>query len=590
MTVRTRLILIIAAVALAPLSLSGLLAMQVHQRAFDAQLSQLHHSRAETGAARVEASIERALESLQLLVTRTIHFPDLSPSERQGALALVYRMQSDLAMVTLLDGQGAGVGEAIFRHDDSNDFHDHPVASMTTLSAFAQHIPFEAAHRRERAVGEPFFVGGSTTPLVSLAFATDGPKGQRWVVAVGLSFRSICTTLAEPGQEIRSLLVDREGRILCGEHAGEKLVESPLVFTASAALPGGWHVVTQQPRSAAFAASHALQLQSGVLLAASLIAALLAGLLLARRINQPLAQLADGARKLAQGQFGHRVGLAGKDELGQLAGAFDQMAAEIEQREAAINVFNAELQARVDERTRELREAQAQLLQSQKIAAVSSLGAGIAHEINNPLTSVLGFAQILRARAVKEQRPKDAEVLELVESEAQRIKRIVQTLLTFSEGYAGESFTELDANQVMELALAQVPLGEIQIVRELDAALPRMVGNPAQLQEAMVQLYKNAVTSMKGRGQLTVRSATADGVIKLEVADTGRGIAPEVLPKIFDPFFTTKDDWRGEGLGLTIVHRIVEQHHGRVRASSQAGAGATFTLTLPAASRRAHLA
>jgi signal transduction histidine kinase len=203
---------------------------------------------------------------------------------------------------------------------------------------------------------------------------------------------------------------------------------------------------------------------------------------------------------------------------------------------------------------------------------------------------VLGFAQILRTRALKDKRDKDAGVLEMVESEAQRIKRIVQTLLTFSETYAGESFTELDANYVVEAALDALPLGEIEVVRELDRGLPHVVGNPAQLQEVVIQLVKNALTAMKGRGRLTVRSALADGVIKLEVADTGKGIAPDVLPKIFDPFFTTKDDWRGEGLGLTIVHRIVEQHHGRVRAASQPGAGATFTVTLPAASGKAHLA
>ncbi|HEY2747281.1 MAG TPA: ATP-binding protein [Polyangia bacterium] len=591
MSVRARLLVIIVAVALVPLALSGIMAMKVHQRAFDAQLLALHQSRAETGAARIDASLRRALDSLALLATRTIHWSELSEAERHGALGLVYRANADAAMATLLDDKGAGVGEAIFRHDEAaSELHEHPVASMEELSAFAQHIPFAAALRRGRAVGEPFFAGGARTPLVALAFAVDGPQGRRWVVAIGLSFRSICGALGEPSADIQTLLVDGDKRVLCGADAGHTLAESPSLLTASAALPGGWRVITHEERARAFAASRALERQNLVLIVASLVAALVAGLLLARRINRPLARLAEGARALAAGRFDHRVRMGGDDELGRLAAAFDQMAAEIEQRQAAINAFNAELQARVDERTRELKEAQAALLQSQKIAAVSSLGAGIAHEINNPLTTVLGFAQILKMRATKEKRDKDAGVLDMVESEAQRIKRIVQTLLTFSESYAGESFMDVDANKVVEGALLQVPLGEIQLLRELDAALPHVVGNPAQLQEAMVQLVRNAVTAMKGRGTLTVRSQRADGLIKLEVADTGRGIAPDVMPKIFDPFFTTKDDWRGEGLGLTIVHRIVEQHHGNVRAQSQPGAGAVFTVTLPAASRRAHLA
>ncbi len=591
MSVRARLVLIIVAVALVPVALSGLTAMRVHQRAFDTQLSQLHQSRAETGAARVRASLDRALEMLQLLVTGTIHWRELSDGERQAALALVYRMQVDLATVTLLDGAGGGLGDAIFRHDDSpGEFRDHPVATMEALSAFSQHIPFAAANRRGRAVGEPFFTAGSSTPLVALAFATDGARGQRWVVAAGLSFRSICAALrSETQAQIATLLVDGDGHILCGPNAGGRLNDSPDVLATSAALPGGWRVVTQEPRAIAFAPSRAIQRQNGLFIVASILVALTAGLLLARRINQPLATLTDGARALARGHFQHRLGLTSTDELGQLGAAFDHMAAEIQKREAAISAFNSELQGRVDERTRELKEAQAQLLQSQKIAAVSALGAGIAHEINNPLTSVVGFAQVLRMRATKDKRESDSRILGMVEEEAARIARIVQTLLTFSEGYAGDSFSDVEPNAVVEMAIKRVPLEKIEVVRQLDDALPHVVGNSAQLQEAITQLVKNAVTAMKGSGTLTVRSSLADGVVKLEVADTGRGIAAEHLAKIFDPFFTTKDDWHGEGLGLTIVHRIIEQHHGRVRAHSQPGAGATFTLTLPAGSRRAHL-
>jgi two-component system, NtrC family, sensor kinase len=596
-TVRARLILIIVAVTLVPLSLSGLLAMKVHQRAFDATLAQLHESRAATGAARVDASVRRALESLQLLVTRTIHWRELEESERQGALALVYRLQSDAAMATLLDASGAGVGEAVFRRDDASpgagEFRDHPVASMEMLSAFAQHIPFADAQARGHAVSEPFFIGGvggvGRHPFLVLAFATEPAQKSGSVVAVALSLRAICDAL-EPARDIETLLVDGHDRLLCGARAGSLLGDAPEMFTASASLPGGWRVVTEERRAAAFAASRALERQNVAFIIASLLAALVAGLLLARRITRPLATLADGARALAQGKLDHRVAVGGHDELGELARAFEQMATEIGARQARIEKFNAELQQRVDERTRELKETQAALLQSQKIAAVSSLGAGIAHEINNPLTSVLGFAQILKMRAAKEQREKDAEVLGMVESEAQRIRRIVQTLLTFSESYAGENFTEVDANQIVELALSQVPLGEIALVRQLATGLPRIVGNPAQLQEVVIQLVKNAVTAMKGKGTLTLKSALSDGLVKLEVADTGKGIAPDVMPKIFDPFFTTKDDWRGEGLGLTIVHRVVTQHHGVVRAQSEAGAGATFTVTLPVASRRAHLA
>ncbi|MCA1663643.1 MAG: HAMP domain-containing protein, partial [Myxococcales bacterium] len=456
MTVRAQLIVIVAGVTLAPLLLSGLGAMHVHQRAYDKKLRELAQSRADAGAARAQQFLDRVVEGLQLLVGSTI----------------------------------------------------------------------------------------------------------RW----SLSLRALCARLADGG-EAQTLLVDDSGALLCGNGRPD----APDMVTARARLANGWHVLSQQTRATAFAASRELERQNLALIALSLLLALTAGLLLARRITRPLGVLADGAAELASGNFRHRLGLSGSDELGQLGAAFDHMAREIETRDRELSRFNAELQQRVDERTRELKDAQAQLLQSQKIAAVSSLGAGIAHEINNPLTSVLGFAQILKARAGRDKRPDDEKALLLIESEAQRIKQIVQTLLTFSQGYAGDNFTELDANQVLELAVKQVPLGDVQVVRELAAELPQVVGNPAQLQEAIIQLLKNAVTAMKGRGKLTLRTsstARSDGLVTVEVADTGKGIAPDVLPKIFDPFFTTKDDWRGEGLGLTLVHRIVEQHHGRIRANS----------------------
>jgi two-component system NtrC family sensor kinase len=575
-TVRARLLVIVVGVALVPLALSGLGALHVHQ------------ARADAGAARAQQFLDRAVESLQLLVGSTIRWSELSDEERHGALALVYQQQTDIAMATLLDGRGQGVGEAVFRPVDDEGrglYAGHPPATMEALSAFASHIPFAAALKKGGAFGSTFRAAGQTAPLLPLALSATGSRGERWVVAVGVSLGAICARLTAGDGDTHTLLVDEAGTPLCGSGR----VDAPDTLTARAKLGNGWEVVSQQARATAFAASRDLERQSLALLGLALVVALTAGLLLARRIIRPVRVLTDGAERLGRGDFKHRLNLGGSDELARLGAAFDQMSDEVEKRDVALQRFNAELQERVDERTRELKEAQAQLLQSQKIAAVSSLGAGIAHEINNPLTSVLGFAQILKKRAGRDQRPDDEKVLALVEAEAQRIKQIVQTLLTFSQGYAGENFTELDANQVLELAVKQVPLGDVQVVRELAAELPQIVGNPAQLQEAIIQLLKNAVTAMKGRGQLTLRTARADGLVTVEVADTGKGIAPEVLPKIFDPFFTTKDDWRGEGLGLTLVHRIVEQHHGRIRANSVVGQGSTFTLTLPAATRRAHL-
>ena len=579
---------IVVAVAMAPLLLSGVLAMQVHRRAFEEKLRELHLSRAATGVAKAQAFLDRAVEDLHLLVTQTIHWAELSDEERQGALALVYEQDPDLSMATLLDEHGAGLGEAVFRHaDDDLRRVDHPVASMETLSAFSTRIPFAAAQTADRAFGPPFLDGGGD-PVLPLALGTVGRGGARWTVAAGLSLRSLCKKLASDGAA-QTLLVDGHGETLCGPRGAPP--DPATLLTAEQRLDNGWRVISQEPRSTAFAASRALARQNAWLLGASLVLALVLGFVLARRITKPLFALIAGAAELGRGDYNQsapqRVARA-PDEFGRLHSAFDHMADEIQRRETEILRFNAELQQRVDERTAELRLMQAELLQSQKIAAVTSLGAGFAHEINNPLTSVLGFAQILRARCEREHRNEDAQVLGLVEGEAQRIRRIVQTLLAFTQSYAGAEFTEVDVNMVCQKAIAQLATGQVQIVPEL-GQLPSVLGNADQLQEAVAQLLKNAVTAMNGRGQITLRTVADEGLVRLEVADTGAGIAPEHLPKIFDPFFTTKAEWRGEGLGLTMVHRIAEQHHGRVAAKSELGRGSTFTLTLPSGSRRAHL-
>jgi signal transduction histidine kinase len=592
MSIRSKLIVLVALCALVPLITSGVFALRVHQRAFDKKIGELHEKTAETGAARVSGLIDSTVRALELLAARTVRWGELDPGERQGALALVYRQQRDIVVAALLDEKGAGVGTSVYRApDDPGDLADHPPATMELLSAFAQRIPFRDANAGKTTLG-PSFTVGDAPPLVPLALPTAGIDGTRWVVAVGLSLRSACEELARPG-EIEVLLVDGGGKVLCGKGAGGAVDRGPRYLTASFPTANGWSVVTRQERAQAFAASSLLRTQAVAAIVASFLLALATGLFLSRSITGPVRALVRGAAELGQGHFEHRLRMQAADELGQLANAFDQMAGEIERRDGEIRAFNTELQQRVEERTRELREAQAELMHSKKITAVASLGAGIAHEINNPLTSVLGFVQVLRLRLLKDGRADDAKLLEIVETESQRIKRIVHTLLSFSQSYAGESFSEVDTNKVIEAALGQLSLGGVELVRDLQSNLPPVLGDATQLQEVVVQLVKNAVTAMRGGGRLTLRTAplgdSGDSVVKLEVQDTGRGIAPELLEKVFDPFFTTKEDWRGEGLGLTIVHRIVEQHHGRVRAVSRVGEGSTFTVTLPAASRRAHL-
>ncbi|MBN2494115.1 MAG: HAMP domain-containing protein [Deltaproteobacteria bacterium] len=619
MNLRTKLIIIIVFLALVPMTLSAWTSLGVHQRAFDGKIRELHRVSARYGAALVQEHLDNAVRNLSL-ATRAIRWPELSVQELTGALWMVYRQHDDIAVASLLDENGEGIGGSVFVDEASRveELSGHPLASLPILEAFAGSIPFEAAKKDGTAIGQAFVGPGSTVPIVPLAMRVRGrAPGADWIVTVGLSTGSICERISQMRTgETRVLLVDGRDRIVCQpaggrplQPVGPELSELASVgelrfhdgagqeyLATAATLSLGWSVVVQQPTAEAFAASARMRQQTIFWIVASVLVAIFVGLFLGRSISVPIKQLVEGAEQFAQGHFGHRLPVEGSDELGRLSATFNHMGVEIEKRDSEIRAWNRELQQRVEDRTRELKEVQEQLVQSQKIAAVTSLGAGIAHEINNPLTAVLGLTQIMISQTGKDEALKKREsLLKTVEKEGLRIKGIVRTLLSFSQDYAGESFMPMDLNELLDSTISMVEKScaqeGIEIVRDYCQEVPSVLGNRTKMQQVFLHLMNNSRIAMPQGGRLAVSTRSVEGkVVRVSVADTGKGIAPENLDKIFEPFFTTKDNWEGEGLGLTVVFRIVEEHHGKIKAESEVGRGTTMTVTLPAAKRRAHLA
>jgi signal transduction histidine kinase len=315
-----------------------------------------------------------------------------------------------------------------------------------------------------------------------------------------------------------------------------------------------------------------------VALLAGIVLALLAGGALVR----PIRALHRGAAALQGGELGHRVAGADRgDELGDLARGFNAMAEEIQR-------WNQELAQRVDEKTREAREAQDLLLRAQKLAAVGQLGAGVAHEVNNPLAGLLGQVQLLLM-----QEPGDSarrKKLESIEAQAKRIREIVERLRTSEEGDEA-ALTPVDLRALLDDSLARnaEPLasGGVRVVREYGPPL-QVIGDSRRLTEAFSELVTNARRAMAQGGQLTVGYRTVDGQLAaVFFTDTGQGIPAEVRSRIFEPFFTTKQDWNAKGLGLTMVHQVCEAHRGRVTVESEPGKGSTFTVLLPILQERA---
>jgi CheY-like chemotaxis protein len=230
---------------------------------------------------------------------------------------------------------------------------------------------------------------------------------------------------------------------------------------------------------------------------------------------------------------------------------------------------------------------QSKLLQTEKMAGLGQLVSGIAHELNNPLTSIMGYSQLLLGRRLTAPQEADGR---LIHQEAERAARIVKNLLLFAREARPER-RPVNLNEVVERTLAlrnyELRVENIELSQELAQDLPPVIADPAQLQQVLLNLLVNAEQAIRqgaGEGSIRVRTRkTARGRVSFEIIDSGPGIPQEIIPRIFDPFFSTKPSGAGTGLGLSITCGIVQEHGGEISVQSQLGHGAKFIVELPAA-------
>jgi two-component system NtrC family sensor kinase len=272
-----------------------------------------------------------------------------------------------------------------------------------------------------------------------------------------------------------------------------------------------------------------------------------------------------------------------------------QISEEFDEREVAlveatadqigIALDNARLYSESVRQLEELRLAQAQLLRAEKLSAVGELASGVAHEINNPLTTILGQAHLLLDHP--DITPNVNNRVTIIADEAARAARIVQNLLLFSRHYPPERRPCSLADQVrrvFELKEYQLRLDHVEVRAEFEDC-PIVWADENQIQQVILNLVQNAQHAMAGQPErvLTLRVRAGEGAVLLEVLDTGTGIAPDALPRLFDPFFTTKPPGEGSGLGLSVSYGIVAEHKGTLRGDNRPDRrGAIFTLELPA--------
>ncbi len=323
-----------------------------------------------------------------------------------------------------------------------------------------------------------------------------------------------------------------------------------------------------------------------------LLATILVAMVVYLIIYRPIRNLQIGTTTLAEGNLDHRIKMQRKDELGTLAGSFNNMASNLKTAQTELKNWSILLEKRVEDKTAELERIHQGMLQVEKMASLGKMAASAAHELNNPLAGIVTYAKLLIKKMQNnptEDIDKDniVEKLELIRSESMRCGNIVRNLLAFARGTVA-NFQECVINEIIDRAFRivnhHIELAKIEVVSRIEIQTEKIICDPDQLLQAFIALLVNAVEAMPDGGRLKIHAHNSHNDAKyvlIEISDTGPGIPEDLKDKIFEPFFSTKKDKSGVGLGLAVVYGIIQRHKGKIWMESQEKAGTTFFIELP---------
>lgn len=517
-------------------------------------------------------------------LARVIDDAEIPASGKSALLQELFTAMNGCVAVRFFEG-GAEVGSLV----------DSTGAGGGLLARTALADPLEA-RIRDLMAGEGSEKVLNTTirpdaPTLTIAVAAPRGSDRPTLVVAGVLDVDGALTLGRSAGAFQVFLVDRSSRVLV--HTDRNIMAKAPTLEFIPELGPGTRVVAKEygqgeqamiggfarmefhelragaqlPSAAAYLASKRLltTLVTVSLLLLALIA--IASIAWSSHLTRSLALLAQAAQEIGRGRFDAKVSVRTRDEMGQLAESFNQMGTELRTREQA------------------LRHAQAQLVQSEKMAAFGQLGAGIAHEVKNPLAGVLALVQ-LTSRSMPDNDPTRA-ALATIEKETKRCRTIIDNLLRFArpENVVREpvAISTIVADTVA-LTRHSMSMHGIELRIDVSDTLPPVHVSANQIQQVLMNLIMNAEQAMesRGRGLVTITAGSAiDGFIEVRVADDGPGIPKQVLGRIFEPFFTTKPAGKGTGLGLSVSFGIVRDHGGTIRVKSEPDRGAIFVLRLP---------
>jgi len=314
---------------------------------------------------------------------------------------------------------------------------------------------------------------------------------------------------------------------------------------------------------------------------------------MARAVVIPIKRLVRATEKIASGDLSHMVEAKGSDEVAELARSFNHMVVDLRRYHEEVENYSRTLEEKVRERTADLeetnktlRETQAQLIQASKMAAMGQFGAGVAHELNQPLAGISGYTDLLLLKMEKE--TAEWRYAKKIEDQCVRMTKIVNNLRTFARQSKFE-YSETDVNQPIDDALMllgeQLRSHNIKVKRDLATNLPKVTADANQLEQVFLNLVSNAKDAIdpQGSGTITIisRQSEKTDFVEVLVIDTGTGMDSSTISDIFNPFFTTKDVGKGTGLGLSISLGIIEDHGGRIEVHSVKNRGTAFRISLP---------
>ncbi|MEW6108194.1 MAG: ATP-binding protein [Nitrospirota bacterium] len=303
-------------------------------------------------------------------------------------------------------------------------------------------------------------------------------------------------------------------------------------------------------------------------------------------VSTPVSLLAKGMERVAGGDLDYHLSINTKDEMGDLAAAFNAMTADLKKAKNELVEWGHTLEKKVQEKTEAIHRAQAQLIHSEKLASLGRMAAGVAHEINSPLTGIVTFGHLLQKKFAPG--TQEREDIDVIIDQANRCSNIIKGLLGFARASAAEkAATNINdvLNSSLNIVRNKADFFNIKLVTDFDGTLPRVKSDPSQLQQVFLNMIMNAADAIEGKGTVTITTRTAkdngNDFVEIEFHDTGPGISDENLEKIFEPFFTTKPVGKGTGLGLAVSHGIIQEHGGKTFVKTKLGEGTSFFIRLP---------